>query len=59
MKLEVVYFFASILEGTEKNKKLSESLSNIKVNIKKDFKSSVKEWQYKKKMEKVIKKFSN
>jgi len=55
----VVYLFASILDGTEKNKKLSESLSNIKVNIKKDFKSSAMNWKFKKKMEKVIKKFSN
>ena len=51
--------YKSILYENKRKKSAIERLSEIKSDNKKDFKISVENWQYRKKINKLIKKFEN
>lgn len=55
----MVIVYKSILDENKRKKSEIESLSEIKPDNKKDFKISVKNWQYRKKIDKLISKLES
>lgn len=49
----------NILNETKKNNPTNEILTNMKSVIKKDFKASIMNWQYRKKMDRLTEKLQS
>lgn len=55
----MVFVYKSILDENKRKKSAIERLSEIKSDNKKDYKMSVENWQYRKKIDKLIKKLES
>lgn len=49
----------NILDETKRNKPTNKMLTNIESVIKKDFKASIMNWQYRKKMDRMVEKLQS
>ncbi|MFX1600306.1 MAG: hypothetical protein ACFFB6_06890 [Promethearchaeota archaeon] len=49
----------NILDEPKRNKPTNKILTNIESVIKKDFKASIMNWQYRKKMDRMVEKLQN
>ncbi|MFX1388308.1 MAG: hypothetical protein ACFE9M_13910 [Promethearchaeota archaeon] len=49
----------NILDETKRNEPTNKMLTNIESVIKKDFKASIMNWQYRKKMDRMVEKLQS